>query len=392
MKKTNLRFLGLAGGTLMLAGCLTSVMLKEPATVVAEFTRPAAVVQVRSMASASDSFKRGDKAVVTADTLNIRSGPGTNYAKRGSLTRGYQVEILETSGDWVRIGDGWVNASHLGDAKSGGVAKGDTVTVTASSLNIRQGAGTGYARVGQLNRGARVEILEVKDGWGRIREGWISLKYVSGYTGGSTGNNGGGQNIIVGSKDTVGYVTADSLNVRSGPGTNYGKNGSLTRGYRVNVLEVQGKWARIDEGWVFLEYLNIADSNRGSISAGDTVRVNASVLNIRQGAGTGYARVGRLANGTQVEILEVKGSWGRISKGWISLNYVDRVSGTNLNIEKGDTVKVTADVLNIRQGAGTNYGKAGSLTRGYRVDILEVQGNWGRISNGWISLKYVVKA
>ena len=50
--------------------------------------------------------------------------------------------------------------------------------------------------------------------------------------------------------------------------------------------------------------------------------VTASSLNIRAGAGTNYARRGSLANGYTVTLLEVKGSWGRISDGWISLNFV----------------------------------------------------------------------
>lgn len=52
-------------------------------------------------------------------------------------------------------------------------------TVTATYLRIRKGAGTGYDEVGQLARGAQVEILETKtvDGatWGRISQGWICI-------------------------------------------------------------------------------------------------------------------------------------------------------------------------------------------------------------------------
>lgn len=53
--------------------------------------------------------------------------------------------------------------------------------ITASSLNVRAGAGTQYDAVGYLFYGDRVALLETKDGWGRInhegQEGWISLKY-----------------------------------------------------------------------------------------------------------------------------------------------------------------------------------------------------------------------
>ena len=43
---------------------------------------------------------------------------------------------------------------------------------------IREGAGTNYKDVGKLYNGDSVEILEVKDNWGRIDKGWICLDYV----------------------------------------------------------------------------------------------------------------------------------------------------------------------------------------------------------------------
>lgn len=61
-------------------------------------------------------------------------------------------------------------------------------------------------------------------------------------------------------------------------------------------------------------------------------------------------------------------------------------------------VKVTADFLNIRQGAGTNTAKAGSITdHGVYTIVEERQGpgaaKWGKLKSGagWISLDYVKK-
>lgn len=47
---------------------------------------------------------------VTADVLNIRSGPGTSYSKVGSITDGGVYTIVETSGNWGRLksGAGWI--------------------------------------------------------------------------------------------------------------------------------------------------------------------------------------------------------------------------------------------------------------------------------------------
>lgn len=61
-------------------------------------------------------------------------------------------------------------------------------------------------------------------------------------------------------------------------------------------------------------------------------------------------------------------------------------------------VRITADVLNIRKGAGTNYAVAGTIKdKGIYTIIEEAEGNgatkWGRLKSkiGWISLDYTKK-
>ena len=55
---------------------------------------------------------------VTCRTLNVRSGPGTNYSKIGTLSRGAQVEVQEELDGWYKIatlsGAGYVSAEYVG--------------------------------------------------------------------------------------------------------------------------------------------------------------------------------------------------------------------------------------------------------------------------------------
>ena len=52
-------------------------------------------------------------------------------------------------------------------------------TVTPSiGVNIRSGPGTGYGKVGAYPMGTVVDVLEVRDGWGRTDKGWVSLTYL----------------------------------------------------------------------------------------------------------------------------------------------------------------------------------------------------------------------
>ena len=387
-KNTFRRSLGLAGAALMLTGCLI----------------------MRPLTASAVTVKEGSTAVVTADKLFIRSGPGTNYAIRGSLTNGYKVEVLEVSGNWARTSDGWLSTDYLSISGAAGVTTGSKVRVTADYLNIRQGAGTGYARVGRLTRGTQVEILDVKDGWGKMKDGWISLQYVTTVGGGSGSSSGtsSGSNASFAQGDTV-YISADRLNIRSGPGTNYNTSGVLSNGTRVYLLETRDGWGRIDTGWISLDYLRSApgssvpsgtvpsgstQSSGSYVTKGTTVRVTSNQLNIRKGPGTGYNKVGTLYNGNTAEVLEVQGSWGRINQGWICLDYTTGLtaassSNSYRNISTGSRVQVTADSLQIRKGPGANYTAIGALSNGYRATILDVQNGWGKIDTGWISLDYV---
>jgi cell wall-associated NlpC family hydrolase len=57
-------------------------------------------------------------------------------------------------------------------------------TITASSLNIRAGAGTKYSKVATVYKGTKVEIISSSNGWYKIKLssgkiGWASSNYVT---------------------------------------------------------------------------------------------------------------------------------------------------------------------------------------------------------------------
>ncbi len=73
-------------------------------------TQPAAA----SSASVS-STGTGERVVITANSLNVRSGPGTTNPAQFSLTSGTIVDVLGRADGWVQIRDGqgrtgWVSA------------------------------------------------------------------------------------------------------------------------------------------------------------------------------------------------------------------------------------------------------------------------------------------
>lgn len=54
---------------------------------------------------------------------------------------------------------------------------------------------------------------------------------------------------------------------------------------------------------------------------------------------------------------------------------------------------VTANILNIRSGAGASFTKVGSLDFGTEVSIISEKGRWSKIDdkNHWVSTRYIKK-
>lgn len=113
----------------------------------------------------TNSIYAAQNEMVNADSLNIRKGPSIQYETVGSLQKGSVIEILETK-------DGW-NKIKLSEEKEGWVSSDFTVkekgSVTASKLNIRKGPSTENDKIGSLEKGKTIEILETENNWFKIK-------------------------------------------------------------------------------------------------------------------------------------------------------------------------------------------------------------------------------
>ena len=152
-------------------------------------------------------------------------------------------------------------------------------------------------------------------------------------------------------------------------------------------------WGRITEGWISMDYI-LLDKTEDSAPQTVTGKVKVNdYLRVRSGPSTSYAIAGYLSNNTTVEILEQKtvGStlWGRIDKGWISLDYVVLDGQASSPVTK----TVTADCLRVRANAGTSHAIVGYLYSGAKVQITQTKDvngtTWGKVDKGWVSLDYV---
>lgn len=146
-------------------------------------------------------------AMVTSYRLNVRQGPGTNFAIITTLNNGAIVNLTGyRNGDatWVHVSlpngtVGWVSALYIrasvpisslipvaGTFPPNPPPTGMTGTVITGALNVRVGPGVNFAPFTQITNGTTVTVQgrNAAATWVRIvlrdgRQGWVNASYMS---------------------------------------------------------------------------------------------------------------------------------------------------------------------------------------------------------------------
>ncbi len=128
----------------------------------------------------------------TADYTYIRNAPDENSGWVGKLYPDSAAQVLEYLDGWTKIrsgsAEGYVPADSLitGDAAAAQAEEYEdhTVTVTAYTLNVREGQGIEARILTQVSQGETYDVTgEPVDGWYPIKvgetDGWVSGSYVT---------------------------------------------------------------------------------------------------------------------------------------------------------------------------------------------------------------------
>jgi len=214
-------------------------------------------------------------------------------------------------------------------------------------------------------------------------------------------------------------VDASVLNIRSGPGPQYGISGRVEEGTRLPVLDKQGDWYKVSlaggqTGWVAGWLVDIKETS-AEASASQQVVVTTDILNVREGPGTGNAIVGALHNGDKLPVLDSSGDWYKVrmpggSTGWIAswlidVNNVSTTGGQQGQSQQsqqsqnqqgpsgnstGKEVVVKTGILNVRGGPGTSNGIVARVNQGVKLPLLESSNDWCKVKlpdggTGWVA-------
>lgn len=101
---------------------------------------------------------------VTGDLVNVRATPGTEGALVGTLPQGYLVQIVKQQGDWYQISSdkfaGWIRSDLLSPTDDASY-----VEIIRESVNLRNGPGTEYQALGQVNSGFMMLLIGNQGDW-----------------------------------------------------------------------------------------------------------------------------------------------------------------------------------------------------------------------------------
>ena len=357
----------------------------------------------------------------TTEYVNFRSGPGTNYSSQGIIASGTTITVTDTSNsEWyaVRLSNGstgYIYAEYVSMSTGGSTSNGEERSAkTTEYVNFRSGPGTNYNSKGVIALGTTVTVTDTSNAqWYAVRlsngsTGYIFAEYIS-FTGSNTPSATAAPTQAPSNGSEQSAKTTEYVNFRSGPGTNCSSKGVIALGTTVTVTDrSNSEWYAVrlangSTGYIFAQYLKLNSSSSATATPAPTQAPSGSeqsaktteYVNFRSGPGTNYSSKGVIASGTTVTVTDRSNSqWYAVrlangSTGYIFAQYL-KVTGTSSATptptptqtpSNDGTVqaKLTADV-NLRRGAGTNYGVIKVIGTGTTVTVTDASNSqWYKV-------------
>ncbi len=292
------------------------------------------------------------------------------------------------------------------------------VSVTGSSVNVRNGPSLNYNVQYQVSMGTLLEkISQVHsssgDLWYKVYDfNKNKVVYIASWLTKDSGVSIYGENA-----DFIAEVNADVLNTRIGPGTSFRVIDVLSKGDEVHITRIVArsdgqKWFRYKKGnqyyyvagWYMQKVEPKKTDENGNKKEDNTQNPVATAnyyINLRKGPSLDYGKLGLISKG---DTVSVEGSAkNKEGETWIEVNYKG-ITGwcysplftvSNLSIPDVSPIGgngITADYVNLRSGPSTSYDIEKVLNKGTNCNIEGVARNkkgeiWYEVSagnDGWI--------
>lgn len=295
-------------------------------------------------------------------------------------------------------------------------AENSTLTINDNQTNVREGPGLSYQKIGQVHQGDSFSIIKKDGDWIQIElsnnnKGWVASWLV-------TADEEQKQTKSSSSltKGAAISINADSLRVRSGPGTGYKVIGTLNNGKTAVITDIDGSWIEIDfsgqNGWVSSEFVKVekqqstqektkkdgsskqSDSKKTDPKHEDKIgEVTASTLYVRDGNSQDSEVIGKVYKGDKFPILETSNNWVKIeyksgSYGWVAGWYIEQSAQAVPSVSKDNTninsIEILYNGTNIRKKPNVSSEVVQRVNQGTVFETVKLENDWYeiRLQNG----------
>lgn len=368
--------------------------------------------------------------------LNIRSGPGIAFEIVDQLVENEPVDKRNCNpqGSWCYISHdgpgGWVASVFLTDSLTPEPRLEQPVSIPQDSsdyiantqVNVRTGPGTQFAVIDTLEVNDSVKRGQCSSSgrWCYVdhagADGWVSNKFLSPVVTTPTPTSNAEPEDEF---SPLQYVAKSSVNIRSGPGTNFNVLDRLTEGENItrNQCLPNGTWCYIThagpDGWVSADFIY----PYGEVQSVDTVQPTTSTVTLRTATAIAGIPVrnapslltgtlGRIERGATVTVNKCSSDkyWCHVmsdtAQGWVPaaflrLNEETTKPTPTSNPTSSERQAITNERVLVREGPGLNFEVVGTVPAGRSIEIdrCNTQGNWCLINSngrsGWITTSHL---
>mgnify|MGYP000827564602 FL=1 len=328
----------------------------------------------------------------------------------------------------MRLSDGstgYIYAEYISVSGSNTTEDGEVNAKTTADVNFRSGPGTNYNSKAVIGSGTGIIVTDTSNSqWYAVRltngsTGYIYAEYIR--ITGDVGTPSAPAEPTPAPSNPEAEQTAKTteyVNFRTGPGTNYSSKGVISLGTTVTVTDTSNsQWYAVrlsngSTGYIFAQYLKLTGNTSAptatpapSDPANEKTAKTTEYVNFRTGPGTNYSSKGVIPSGTAITVTDTSNSqWYAVrladgSTGYIYAQYIKITSATAMpaptEAPADGTVraKTTADV-NLRKGAGTNYGVIRVVGNNTAVTVTEATNTWYKVklsdgTEGYLYAQYV---
>ena len=399
--------------------------------------------------SGSNTTEDGEVNAKTTADVNFRSGPGTNYNSKAVIGSGTGIIVTDTgNSQWYAVrltngSTGYIYAEYIRITGNVGTPSAPAEPTPAPSnpeaeqsaktteyVNFRTGPGTNYSSKGVISLGTTVTVTDTSNSqWYAVRlsngsTGYIFAQYLK-----LTGNTSAATPAPTATpapSDPANEKTAKTteyVNFRSGPGTNYSSKAVIPSGTAITVTDTSNsQWYAVrlangSTGYIFAQYIKITSTPSATATPAPTptpapsdpskeqTAKTTEYVNFRTGPGTNYSSKSVIPSGSAITVTDTSNSqWYvvRLSDGSTGYIYAQYIKITSATAAPAPTeapadgtvrAKTTADV-NLRKGAGTNYGVIRVVGNNTAVTVTEATNTWYKVklsngTEGYLYAQYV---